>query len=327
MAERQAALVGNKVTERRCTQHDAPSQDSGAAMTLDPRLVALALRGIVTGNKSVLAPGPGHSLVDRSLSIKIDPAVADGFILHSFAGDNPTVCRDHVRAALRLGRQAGFGKRPRRSPRLSAVPVDNASDRSEFALRLWQEACDPRGTVVTHYLASRSLTLPDDVAGDVVRFHPALKYNGGLIGGMVALFRDIRTNTPCGVQRTFLDHNGRKVDRRMLGRAKQAAIKIDADENVTMGLTIGEGFETCLAAWLAGFRPVWATGSVSGIAKFPVLPGVEALTILGESGDGGANDRASEVCVNRWIEVGQEVFVARPLIGDDLNDAWREAVE
>ena len=56
-------------------------------MTLDPRAVARALGGSVSG-RNVVAPGPGHSRTDRSLSIKIDPAAPDGFIVHSFAGDS-----------------------------------------------------------------------------------------------------------------------------------------------------------------------------------------------------------------------------------------------
>jgi hypothetical protein len=90
--------------------------------------------------------------------------------------------------------------------------------------------------VVERYLSSRGLTLPDDVADSVVRFHPRLKYNGLVVSGMVALFRDIETNAPCGIQRTFLDAAGVKTKRAMLGRAKQAALKIDADQAAHAGL-------------------------------------------------------------------------------------------
>jgi hypothetical protein len=147
-----------------------------------------------------------------------------------------------------------------------------------------------------------------------------------MVGGIIALFRDVKTNKPCGVQRIFLDTLGRKLGRAMLGRAKGAAIKIDADENVTIGLTIGEGFETSLAARLAGFRPVWAAGSAGGIANFPVLAGVEAITILGEVGDAGANHRASQSCAARWMAAGKNAFNVTPLVGDDFNDVWREVV-
>jgi Toprim domain len=296
-------------------------------MTLpfDIREVARALGGIVSG-RNVLAPGPGHSRADRSLSIKIEPTAPDGLIFHSFAGDSPLECREYLRAVLGLGPRE---PRPRDQcssrwlpPR--AVTPENDAARSAFVLQLWNEARDPRGTKVADYLASRSLPLPDDIAGDVVRFHPALKLDGELVGGMVALFRDITTNEQCGIHRTFLDDAGRKLDRKMLGRARNAAIKLDADENVILGLTIGEGIETCIAAYLADFRPVWALGSVNAIASFPVLSGIEALTVLGEVGDGGANDRSARACATRWIQAGQEAFLVEPQVGGDLNDVWRE---
>ena len=294
-------------------------------MTLDPREVARALGGSALG-RNVVAPGPGHSRADRSLSIKIDPTAPDGFVVNSFAGDAPIACRDYVRAALgfdlrekRLGRSSWGSSRPR----TVAEGTDLAS-RSALALRLWKEAHDPRGTIVEGYLASRDLTLFEDTPGEVIRFHPTLRFDGELVGGMVALFRDITSNEPCGILRTFLDGAGRKRDRRMLGRTKNAAIKLDADENVTLGLIIGEGLETCVAARLAGFLPVWALGSAGAIAAFPVLCGIEAITILGEVGDRGANNRAVQACAVRWMDAGREAFIVAPLVGSDLNDVWRE---
>jgi Toprim domain len=287
--------------------------------------MARALGGVIVGRASLLVPGPGHSPTDRSLSVKFDPVAPDGFVVFSFAGDSVIACRDHVRAALGLRPSNRRHTKALPAADLSAVAsFDHSSDHSAFALRLWREAIDPRGTVVTDYLSSRGLILPEEVAGGVVRFHPALKYNGKSVGGMVTLFRDITTNAPCGIQRTFLDAAGLKIKRAMLGRAKHAAIKIDADENVTMGLTIGEGFESSLAGQRIGFRPVWALGSAGAIADFPVLPGIDAITVLGEVGDRGANHRATQTCVERWREAGQEAFIATPLVGKDLNDAWRE---
>jgi putative DNA primase/helicase len=59
--------------------------------------LARALGGEVS-NGQVLCPGPGHkSASDRSLSVKPDPGAPDGFLVHSFAGDDPILCRDHVR--------------------------------------------------------------------------------------------------------------------------------------------------------------------------------------------------------------------------------------
>jgi hypothetical protein len=293
-------------------------------MALDPRTVAHALGGNVSG-RNVVAPGPGHSRADRSLSVKIDATAPDGFIVHSFAGDSVGECREHVRVALGLGAGERRSARPtsgRWSHRRRTALNEDVDYRSALALRLWNQSRDPRGTVVGSYLASRGLRLPDDVAGNVIRFHSALQFDGRLVAGMVALFRDIKTNAPCGIHRTFLDGAGAKLGRKMLGRAKGAAIKLDANESVTLGLHIGEGIESCLAAWLAGFRPVWAVGSATAIAAFPVLAGIEAITILGETGDGGANHRAAQTCAARWIKAGREAFVVVPVVGGDLNDVW-----
>jgi Protein of unknown function (DUF3987) len=44
----------------------------------------------------VLAPGPGHSATDRSLSVKISDS-RDDIVVHSFAGDDPIECKKYVR--------------------------------------------------------------------------------------------------------------------------------------------------------------------------------------------------------------------------------------
>jgi hypothetical protein len=54
------------------------------------------------GGADALVPGPGHSTDDRSLAIKLDDDAPDGFVVHSFAGDDPIACRDYVRSKLGL---------------------------------------------------------------------------------------------------------------------------------------------------------------------------------------------------------------------------------
>jgi putative DNA primase/helicase len=82
-------------------------------MTVDPRheksesslhsitlhQLANLLGGEVAGDE-VHAPGPGHSFHDRSMSVKLDPDAPDGFIVHSFAGDDPIKCRDYIRQKI-----------------------------------------------------------------------------------------------------------------------------------------------------------------------------------------------------------------------------------
>jgi hypothetical protein len=67
-----------------------------AAMLTNLQTLAEKLGGEVNRGQ-VRAPGPGHSALDRSLSVKLDADAPDGFVVNSFAGDDPLVCRDHVR--------------------------------------------------------------------------------------------------------------------------------------------------------------------------------------------------------------------------------------
>ena len=83
---------------------------------LDLRSLARALGGDINSGQ-VLAPGPGHSAADRSLSVKPDPGAPDGFIVHSFAGDDAITCKDYVREKMGLEafKSNGGGRRRRAS--------------------------------------------------------------------------------------------------------------------------------------------------------------------------------------------------------------------
>jgi putative DNA primase/helicase len=279
-------------------------------MTSSLREIASALGGEVMkspkGGQFILCPGPGHSARDRSLSVTPSATSPHGLVVHSFSPkDDWRTCRDHV--LKRLG--------------LPSKPQVNPSD---LWADIWKAAGGPRGTIVEQYLASRGLELPDDLAGRVVRFHPACPFGQGTRQPcMITAFRSIADDTLQAIHRTALTPDGKKIDRKMLGPVAGAAIKIDADENVEQGLMIGEGFETCLAARQLGLRPVWALGSAGAIANFPVLAGVDALTILAETDDSGANAKAIRACGNRWAAAGREVIVATPYVRGDMNEALR----
>ena len=195
------------------------------------------------------------------------------------------------------------------------------SEVEHFAARaIWDGATDPRGTVGEEYLRRRGLQLPPEWAGEVVRFHDALYFDMRRLPGLVALFRDALTDAPRAIQRIFLEKNGERAGRRVLGPVRGAAIKLDGDAEVVEGLCIGEGLETCMAARALGFKPVWAVGSAGAIQTFPVLPGIDALSILLETDDDGANERAALECARRWAESSREVLLVTPLLVGDMND-------
>jgi hypothetical protein len=79
----------------------------------NPYVLAQLLGGEAQGDQ-ILAPGPGHSAYDRSLSIRIDPTTPDGFVCHSFAGDDWVDCKvyvlDEIEKALMAQEQALFDR-------------------------------------------------------------------------------------------------------------------------------------------------------------------------------------------------------------------------
>lgn len=291
--------------------------------TLDPRSIARAMGGDVTGRNSVNVPGPGHGKADRSLAIKIMPSAPGGFVVFSHASDDPIECKDYVRQALGLGSwKDGVGHA---TPLFVTVASDDLKDekrRIEFALKIWDQSIDPRGTLVERYLREqRGLELIPAIVNTVVRHHGRLRYGDQYLAGMVCLMRNIVTDEPTAIHRTFLNRDGKKIDRRMLGIAKGAAIKIDHQPGIDGRLTIGEGFESSLAGRHADLGPAWALGSAGAIHSFPVVDEVDRLTILAENDP--TNRRAVRSVKGRYLKARRPVDVVTPRRGlNDFNDVW-----
>lgn len=210
----------------------------------------------------------------------------------------------------------------RRNLRRNSI-VDTEQARQRRADAIWQEAGTIRGTASETYLRGRCGGLPDELlTGDVLRHHPAPLFDGEPTAALVARFRDLVTDEPRGIHRTFLTPDGRKAGpdaKRMLGPVAGAAIKLTPDGNVTAGLGIAEGLETAISVLLTGWRPVWALGSAGAIRSFPRLGGIEALTIFADADEAGW--AAAEACGERLAGEGVEVrVIAPPGEGQDWND-------
>jgi putative DNA primase/helicase len=196
---------------------------------------------------------------------------------------------------------------------------------------IWAEAQDPRRTLVEHHLALRGLSLPAEAAGEALRFHPRCPFGPGCTTpAIVALVRDIRSNEPIGIHRTALDSLGHKreidgKDRMARGQIGGGAVKLTPDEEVTLGLGIGEGIETSLSLKLMsdwGDSPIWACLSAGALAAFPVLGGIETLVVAVDHDEAGSN--AARQAIARWHEAGRETLAITPKrFGADLNDIVR----
>jgi len=71
-----------------------------------------------------------------------------------------------------------------------------------------------------------------------------------------------------------------------------------------------------------GWRPLWAAASAGAISRFPLIPGIAALTIFTDSD--GAGLRAAEECAARWRDTGLEARILAPPAGD-WNDVHQGA--
>lgn len=283
--------------------------------------IASVFGGTVTGPISANIPGPGHSLADRSLSVKVDPRAPGGFVVYSHAGDDPIDCRNYVCAKLGLSRRHGGEHRPEPLIVTDGGHIDETR-RKALALRLWREAINPAGSIVERYLQEyRGLELPADVARNTIRFHPSLYFDRQKnLPAMMCLLRNITNNEPCGIHRTFLDQKtGDKIDRKMLGIAKSAAVKFDLQP--VHSLTVGEGIETVLSARAAGYAPCWALGSSGAVRNFPVINDLAELTVLEENDPTSRRD--VKVCARRYLGARKPVNIITSKIGNDFNDAWR----
>lgn len=264
------------------------------------------------GSLAVETDGPKRGVWhDHEAGIGGDPL---GLIAHAR--------RCPMAEAIQWARQWSSDSRPVAAAYRAAPAACVSRDTVPAARRCWEEARPAAGSLVEAYLGSRGLTLPP---GAPLRFHPACPRGGDRLPALVALMTDPATAEPCGVHRTFLRADGSgKADgtaKMMLGNV--GVIRLVPDTAVTIGLGLAEGIETSLAVMQGfGWSPVWAATSAGAIAGFPILPGIEALTIFADAD--AAGERAAQGCAGRWMEAGREVTILRPPAGD-FDDLAREA--
>ena len=148
-------------------------------MIADLRTIARLLGGEVVGAQ-VLAPGPGHSQQDRSLSVTISATAPEGFLAFSHAGDDFAECRDHVKAALGIKRRS-FQPAPRR-PTQPSRDDDRIARARAYARQIVSEIVPIVGTPGETYL--RDVRRIDTSAirdvldrADAIGWHPQVYFS------------------------------------------------------------------------------------------------------------------------------------------------------
>ena len=148
---------------------------------------------------------------------------------------------------------------------------------------------------------------------------------------------DVLTGEPINLHRTWLARDGAgkaPIDKPRLlleGHRTDGVIRLSPDDEVTLGLVIGEGVESCLAAARLGLAPVWSTLTAGNLTEFPVLPGLEGLTVLVDHDRPNpktgkrAGIEAALAVIPRYVDAGFDperdlVTICSPVEGQDFND-------
>jgi putative DNA primase/helicase len=246
--------------------------------------------------------------------------------VHILAGIDPVLSAPRPDPAKVAEAQA-------KAARAKVDAIADAAERFMRALLIWSKATPIENTLAERYLrVHRKLDIPDGVSGRVLRFHPECPFGAATHPCLVAQVRNIATDEMQAIVRTALNPDGSalKVDgktaRKALGSIGGGAIKVSDD--IATGLTIGEGLETVLAGMAPPlwFRPAWALIDSANIARFPVLAGIESLTILVDNDRPDRHGRragqaATIECTQRWETARREVIpIISRVEGTDIAD-------
>jgi hypothetical protein len=238
-----------------------------------------------------------------------------------------------IEACVRLtGDSPATARRVPRNPP-SAAKSDPDDNHQALADRIWHRT-GPLTPAARAYLARRGIVL-DDVPEDAgLRFDPCCPWGSGDAPCVIARFTTAIKNEPRGIWRRPL--NGDKP--KSLGPTSGCVIRLWPDDAIEQSLVLGEGVETTLAAATriihrgTLLRPAWATGSAGNMACFPVLAGIECLTLLVDNDfpDTHGKRRGQHdagVCAARWQAAGREVLrLMSERAGEDLNDCVMRGV-
>jgi putative DNA primase/helicase len=155
--------------------------------------------------------------------------------------------------------------------------------------------------------------MPDGVSPRALLYHPRCPFrdeadNEITHHALIGIYRDVLTDKVMAVSRRPLTRDGQSLGKPIsLGPAK--------------GCALAEGVTSALAAAMFGMVPIWATGGTGNMAKFPVLAGIDSLTLVTDHDASGAGQAAANECFDRWKEAGKEVWtVISDTPGTDLGD-------
>jgi putative DNA primase/helicase len=195
---------------------------------------------------------------------------------------------------------------------------------SPTAEAIWRKTQGLRGTLGETYLLSRNCMLPPKDSH--LRYLPP---DGNYPPSLCAGVTDAITGKPLSLHFTRLAADGcgkagTDQDRLLLKGHRKAGgvVRLWPDEAVTTSLGLAEGIESALAA-AHGFTPVWAAIDANNMAAFPVLAGIQSLTLFIDHDAAGI--RAGMACAERWSRRVEVRKVMSEVPGEDFCDVVNAA--
>ena len=270
----------------------------------------LVLKRHAVGTQRCPCPVPSCNQGPRDTACSVTIDADDGFVAHCFRCGWVTSWRS--RQAMRSS--------PRR-PAPMAAPRGDKRPFDSYLSSIFNGAEPLRGTIGQTYLERRGCFVPEC---QDVRFHRNLRG----FPAIVSRVTDAITNQPITLHLTLLRPDGSgKADVSpnkifMPGYAKAGGcIRLVDDAEIEHGLGLAEGIETALSVMATGWSPVLATCDAGNLAIFPVLNGIESLTVFADNDKSGTGQRAAEEVVQRWRAAGRETrIILPPALGADWND-------
>jgi putative DNA primase/helicase len=209
------------------------------------------------------------------------------------------------------------------APPRSAKPTRSDAAKRSAIDRLLVQANAPE--VVAAYLAPRGIT----VSSAILRGHPACDYfddDQRFVGRFPAVVAPILAadgRLVCAHRIYLADLDPRKKNMEVVGSLNGAAVRLH-DVQDEMG--VGEGVETCLAAYQLFGIPMWAALTAHGVETFVPPAGPSRVHIFGDNDANFAGQRAAFVLAQRLART-LEVKVNVPSEPNtDWNDVLRQQV-
>ncbi len=269
---------------------------------------------------------PAHDGQSQSLSVSLGDTAS--IVVKCFAG----CAAEEIVAALGLTLRDLFdGPMPDtaapRAPRPTAPRQQPTVQdwRRERAVAIWNSST-PIRALGLEYLRARGCVIPPDDSD--LRYHPGVDlfgFSGPALVGRISDATD--ASRGLGLHITWLAADGtlRRLERRYLGAKASGVVRLWPDADVSTALGVAEGVETALSL-AHTHQPVWACLDAGNLAMFPVLGGIEALTIGADRDESGTGQEAAAECAERWLAAGREARILMPdRVGADLNDEVRNA--